>query len=343
MTGQPEPQPTVTEPQHRAQVSALCDLAFGQGRTTVVDLADLNRGRGAFSVVLRAELAWHGAPPPGGGPASVAAKLPVEGPNGEAARVSGAYDREALAYRELLSGAPLATPTCYAVQQPGDGSCSLLLEDLSAHRWFDQLDGLPAEVAVSVAGELTRFHRAWVDDDRLGLLSVRRNTIASLPDEALTAGLARLETTWAEELGAEERARYHNLVDARPKLVEMFEAAEPTLCHGDPRADNFVLDRAGRMVLFDWQQMAVQFGEADLAWLSATSLNVETRRRIDNDLVEAYGGSFDRYRLGLALPGLAVLLLAQREVAAERTRRFVAASLTRIAAALADLDVVGLI
>ena len=308
----------------------------------MVSLADINRGRGAFSVVLRAELEWNGAPGPHGGPASVAAKLPVNGPNGESARAGGAYDREALAYRELLATAPIATPICYAVEQPGDGSCSLLMEDLSPHRWFDQLDGLPADVAVSVATELARFHRAWIDDERLGVLPLRRNTIASLPAQALTAGLAHLETAWAADLGERDRARYRDLVDARPRLVELFERAEPTLCHGDPRADNFVLDHTGRVVLFDWQQMAVQFGEADLAWLSATSLEVATRRRIDTDMVEAYGGSFDRYRLGLALPGLAVLLLAQREISTDRTRRFVAASLSRIAAALDDLDVLGL-
>jgi len=89
-------------------------------------------------------------------------------------------------------------------------------------------------------------------------------------------------------------------------------------------------------VVFDWQQIAVQLGESDLAWLAATSLTVPIRRGAEGDLVAAAGGSFDRYRLGLALPGLAVLLLAQRELPAPRARRFVAVSLERIAAALAD-------
>ena len=82
--------------------------------------------------------------------------------------------------------------------------------------------------------------------------------------------------------------------------------------------------------------MAVQFGEADLAWLAATSLTVETRRQVEADLIAAAGGNPERYRLGLALPGLAVLLLAPRELPSERAERFVAVSLQRIAAALAD-------
>jgi hypothetical protein len=137
------------------------------------------------------------------------------------------------------------------------------------------------------------------------------------------------------------------------------------LCHGDPRADNLVFRESGsrekgnretagrqatdrpaaghqptdQVVLFDWQQMAIQFGEADVAWLAATSLDVEVRRRTERDLVEGYGGSFDRYRLGLALPGLTVLLLAQREATTERTGRFIATSLQRIGAAIADLNI----
>lgn len=322
------------------QVAALCRSAFGPDGPTITGLTDANRGRGAFSVVLRAELAWPGST--AAGPSSVVAKLPVGGANGRSAIESGAYDREALAYGSLLPGSPITTPTIFAIDQPGDGTCSLLMEDLSSHRSYDQVTGLPGEAALAVARQLTHFHRAWADDPRLAGLPVRRNTVAGLPGDGLAAGLACLETSWSDVLGPDERDLYRRLVDARPRLAERFAAAPTTLCHGDPRADNFVFDRNGRLVLFDWQQLAVQFGEADLAWLSATSLEVDGRRRLDDDLVNAYGGSRDRYRLGMALPGLAVLLLAQRELGGERTRRFVAVSLKRIAAAVGDLDVPGL-
>ena len=113
----------------------------------------------------------------------------------------------------------------------------------------------------------------------------------------------------------------------------------PTLCHGDPRADNLAFDADGIPVLYDWQQLAVQFGAADLAWLVSTSLTPATRRDSLEDIIEVYGTTIDELRLGLVLPGLAVLLLCQRETADDRTRRFIAASITRIGSALVDLDV----
>ncbi len=326
------------------RVSRLCDMAFGQDGPTVSTLRDVNQGRGAFSAVLLAELDWSKASPGAvAGPETVVAKLPIDGPNGTAAATAGAYTREALAYRELLPDSPVLTPQIHAIDEPGDDTCSLLMEDLSNHRAFDQLVGLPGQVAVAVAADLARFHAGWADDSRLATIPVRRNTIAGLAEPALSAGLAALDTTWADVLSDDDRAQYRRLLAKRDALVARFEAEPATLCHGDPRADNFVFDADDRMVLFDWQQMAVQFGEADLAWLSATSMEIDVRRDVEWSMVEAYGGRDERYRLGMALPGLTVLLLAQRQAGTERTRRFIAASLTRIAAALRDLEVASLV
>jgi hypothetical protein len=269
-------------------------------------------------------------------PSSVVAKLPVPGPNGEAAATSGAYRREGLAYRHLLPLSPIATPRAFAIDEPGDRTCALLLEDLTDRRTVDQLDGLGPDDAVGVAETLARFHHHWADADRLARLEVRRNTLAGLAPEPLQAGLTSLAADWGDVLDEADRRVYASVVAARPTLVGRFEESPVTLCHGDPRADNLVFDVDDRPILFDWQQMAVQLAEADVAWLAATSLDVAVRRRVEHDLVEAAGGDWDRYRLGLALPGLAVLFLAQRELPTDRARRFVGVSLRRIAAALAD-------
>ncbi|MEL6985831.1 MAG: phosphotransferase, partial [Actinomycetota bacterium] len=248
--------------------------------------------------------------------------------------------RESLAYREILPATPGQHPKPWAVMDRGE-TCALLLDDLSGHRVVDQLDGLGADDAVSVAAALARLHTAWAGaGDRLG--GVRLNTLASLAPAGLDAGLEALTTRWADVIGPAEHAVFTALRAAHPVLVERFGDQPVTLCHGDPRADNLVFDHAATPVLFDWQQMAVQFGEADLAWLAATSLTVETRRQAERDLVQAADGDLERYRLGLALPGLAVLFLAQRELPNERARRFVATSLQRIAAAVADNDTASL-
>lgn len=318
----------------------LLTRAFGDGGVAVTGIEDVNRGRGAFSMVVRLTLEDLRSSSAGrdGRPTAVVAKLPVGGPNGAAAIAAGAYQRESLAYRRLLNRSPVTTPTAFAVEDLADQRCALLLQDLTGHRHVDQLDGLSPEDAGRVATELAGFHHYW-STQPLGDLAVRRNTIAGLSQDGLDRGLAQLETTWADDVTPQQREAFVELVRVRPALADRFEREPATLCHGDPRADNLVFEVDNSAVLFDWQQMAVQFGETDLAWLAATSLNTDIRRDTDQQLVKAYDGDFDRYRLGLALPGLAVLFLAQRSLSTERTRRLVAVSLQRIADAVIDLEV----
>ncbi len=348
-----DPDPQRQSPHHPLQaghldlIGVLNRQAFGPNGPSVTGIDDANRGRGAFSVVVRLNLQWEDRPSQrrdrsSDRPDSVVAKLPVDGPNGHAAVTSGAYAREALAYRTILPHSPVTTPTALAVHDVPEGGTALLLQDLTDHRSVDQLDGLDQHDAAQVAARLAIFHGHWASGPSLDRLAVRRNTIAGLAQRGLEDGLTHLETTWADEVSSEQRTAFSRLVRGRSMLSERFDHQSETLCHGDPRADNLVFDTDDSVVLFDWQQMAVQFGEADLAWLAATSLTTDIRRTADRALVEAYGGDLDRYRLGLALPGLAVLFLAQRSLKTERTRRLVAVSLQRIADAVIDFDVAAL-
>lgn len=330
----------------RQHVEQLVEQAFGPDGPQVGALEDINEGRGAFSIVLRVGLTWPDPLPDSPSvtdrPRSVVAKLPIPGPNGVAAATSGAYRREAFAYREVLAQTPVRAPTVWAVTggdgPDGEDTCSLLLEDLTDRRRVDQLDGLEAEDAIAVARSLGRLHRAWADRVAPLGTAIRHNTVAGLAPAGLDAGLQALEHRWSADLDPRARTAFARLRAAHDSVAERFGSQPVTLSHGDPRADNLAFADDGEPILFDWQQMAVQFGEADLAWLAATSLDPDVRRSIEADLVEAGAGTMDRYRLGLALPGLAVLFLAQRDLPNDRARGFVATSLQRIAAAIIDND-----
>ncbi|MEM7337531.1 MAG: phosphotransferase [Actinomycetota bacterium] len=326
----------LTDLVHRA-LSVRIEGAPHPVTPTITAVADVNRGRGVFSSVVRADLAW----PNGieGRPRSVVIKIPAAGPNGDAGRGSGAYRREAEAYRSILPNSPIRAPHCHLVDDdPHTGDASFVLEDLTPYRAVDQMAGLPAPAALAVTSALRAFHDHWTQ--RATPAGLRANTPATLAPEALDKGIAALATVWAGDLDPVVRRSFERLVDRRQQAVAAFTAAgPPTLCHGDPRADNVVFADQWHPIVFDWQQIAIQAGAADIAWLAATSTTVEVRRTVDHDLIAAYGTTPDAYRAGLVLPGLAVLLLAQRHADSERTRTFIATSLHRIGHALSDWDV----
>lgn len=317
--------------------TAIVRQVFGPD-ATVSEVEDIDRGRGVFSHVLRCTIRDRAHP--------VAIKLLRSGPNGESAVTSGAADREVLAYRTILPSTPaVSAPTCFGVAIDASGRPALVLEDLSRHRWSDQLDGLSEPDLRLVTAELIELHRRWADPSSLAAIDVRRSTPSSLGDDGIDRGLQSL-SRWS--ISESCRATLGRLAEVRVEAVRAFrDEGGDTLCHGDPRGDNVAFGD-GRAVLFDWQQLAIQFGEADLAWLLATSATPDTRRSVESDLLASYAlergqdaaTTWRRYVTGMVLPGLAVLFLAQRITDDERTERFIETSIERIATAVDDLGVV---
>ena len=314
------------------------DLAERLPGWRVLEVTDASRGRGVFSTV------WRVRADTPSGPSSVVVKLAVEGPNGDAARASGAYDREAWAYENLLRpGTQPTAPFCHLVDRSDPRGPAFVLEDLGSMRMPDQSEGLKTSDAIGLVTALGQLHDRFASSD-LDDLPVRRAAPTVFGGATLSAGIEALGRREAEDLVPV----FTRMVQRRDELVAAFTAAPATtLCHGDPRADNVAFHADGRVVLFDWQQMAVQLGEADVAWACGTSLAVDDRRRDEAAIVGAYAehrglepnATFERYRLGFVLPGLAVLFLAQRETADAATEQMVANSIRRIGTALTDLDV----
>ncbi len=207
----------------------------------------------------------------------------------------------------------------------------------------DQNEGLDPADACRLMVALGQLHDRFAATD-LDDLPVRRAAPSVFGADGLRPGLEALARRGNQELVP----TFSRLVEFRDPLVEAFtNAGSPTLCHGDPRADNLAVAPDEQVVLFDWQQMAVQLGEADVAWACGTSLTVEARRRHEAAIVETYATgrnldpatTFERYRLGYVLPGLAVLFLAQRTSPDAVTSRMISNSIERIGTAITDLDV----
>jgi len=321
------------------RTTAALRSVFGDD-TAISSLTAIDHGRGVFSHVMRAEL--------GGTPSSAAVKLLRSDANGAAAITSGAVAREILAYQQLLPATTsVSAPELFGVSVDERDVPTLVLQDLSGFRHADQVAGLDGDDLRAVAAELIALHTAWAGRAELAELEIRQSTPAHLPTDGLERGAEVLDTKWAG-ITAERRSALQALASHRAAAVHAFTNEDaPTLCHGDPRGDNVAFDHDGRAILFDWQQIAVQFGEADLAWLLATSVDRSVRRSVEGDILASYAmarrqdaaTTWRRYVIGMALPGLAVLMLAQRAVDDERSERLVRTSIERIADAVIDLRV----
>ncbi len=330
--------------EHIELLTQLVSTSFGS-QASITDITDAGEGRGVFSQVRRVGLA--------GAPVETAIAKLTAGSNSIAAIAGGAVSREKLAYTDLLPIPGVATPTLYgiidhdlighdafdhdAVDQ--SGASSFLLEDLATCRRVDQLDGLPIADTLAAVEALAAVHQHFEASPPTAL---RRATPSTFPHAALAAGHAALSARWGYDTAV--TGPFGEMLDHRAALVDRFGELDATLCHGDPRADNLVFAPDGSVVLFDWQQIAVQAGEADVAWLLATSLEPSTRAEVLPQAIERYAARRSRsiehvteqLRTSWILPGLSVLFLAQLQADTPRTEQFIRTSIERISAALAD-------
>ena len=202
----------------------------------------------------------------------------------------GAYRAETDFYRFTASESGVAPRCFFAEFDERSGSFCLLIEDLSHMR---RTDGFSRSDAFSVADALGRLHArfcsergrapAWAPKfDRAAALFGRMQSAAwrRMPPDILEAAPNLAET--ARRIAprtAEIKARL-----ARPPF---------TLVHGDARADNLFFGDsedggAASVKAIDWQAVRLGRGAYDLAYFMATSLDVDVRRAIQDDLARVH-------------------------------------------------------
>lgn len=326
---------------------------------------------GFFSVVIPVDL--DPAEGEGRAPARVMVKLPRPGPNGLAARMQGAMDREQIAYQDILPHTAIRAPRVYGIAVI-DGDPIFVLEDLSASRLGDQLGGLTAADAVSAAVALSRVHAV-----RVGTLAsppslrlagrIRHNTVAGFDPAGLRLGLDVLRRRWTNHIDGPTVAAFERLVSNHAAVADaLWHCAPIVFTHGDARADNMAfidpptsmqsaasatIERSdtatgsdsttvpGETILFDWQQIAMQPAACDLAWMLATSVAAEDRANVQTAAIASYNRYAEQtidnraLTLAFALPALAVLFLVQREQSTAPMRAIAARSVERIGAVIA--------
>lgn len=296
----------------------------------------------------------------GQGPERLVVKLPSTDPSSRAAVAAG-YRTEVEFYRRLASTLEIRTPECWFADISDDGTrFTLLMEDLAPAQQGDQITGCSVEQAIEAARNVARLHGpSWNRPEFLALdwLMPRVNTTAAMTGaflaDATKAFVARypLEAAHAEVL-EEFAGRFTIWAQGR---LEPF-----SLVHNDYRLDNLLFAPpgvSGPVAAVDWQVLTVGLPARDLAFLVATGLEVEERRRSERTVLSEYhqalcaggveGYSAERcwedYRYALFQAPLITVLGAYVARPTERGDRMFTVMARRACSAIRDLDALSLI
>jgi len=286
-------------------------------------------------------------------------KAPARDPDAHAIALHfGYYAREAGTYLSLLPRPGVRTPHCYGMTEGPKGPV-LVLEDLGALRAGDQLAGASASDAFAAADLLADLHAAFWNDPTLAACS----WLPGPPDPTIRGYGHLFALTWdtfrsrvAELVPREHLDAAQRTITHFDDVVERFSAAPRTLVHGDFRLDNVLFrddpnEPVPSATALDWQLAAWGRGAYDLALFAAGSIATDTRRAIEDDLIERYHARLatngvDDYTLAdcrrdyrrghvLNLPN-PVTALAAVPATNERARQLLEVNACRALAAVAD-------
>lgn len=340
----------ITVPRRPGDITAATFNAV-TGRTDVTSVRVAGEDHGT---AIRARLDVTGAP---GLPSRVFVKL---APTRPAERVFNALMRlgrnEVDVYRLLGTELSDVMPTYYGGASDHRRARSLVvIEDLTLKdaRFGDVAGSCTPDEAAAVAVALAGLHARFWESPRFGT------------DLAVFTAPSARSTSWGphtSRLLALMPRKYHDVVpqrvrdDSRILRTRRWDVAAAlrdfplTMLHGDTHRGNICFVGA-RPVLFDWQVAAQGPGLKDLAYFASTSLDPDTRRAIERDLVDTYlaalaaasrprldrGRAWDDYRM-LAVTGYtaaAVTSAFSERLQGEAVTR---AGLDRAAQAVSDLD-----
>lgn len=266
-----------------------------RAEVVTIDVKPIAAGSGFVGQAARLQLTY--SEQEASAPIAVFAKLSSADPAvRQQLRKVGIYETEAGFYRDVapLSDFPLPIPRPYqSLYDEATSECVLLLEDLSAAEFGDNLTGCsPTDVQIAVR-QLGLLHAHFWNVPFLKQLPWLR----TLTDEAearialYRMMLPRFEQRCRDFLPPSLLQSAKKFAEALPNYLDQASQRPQTLTHGDFRADNFAFatTREGRAVtVFDWQVARRAPGPRDLTYFLSGSLPVEQRRATEDSLLKLY-------------------------------------------------------
>jgi len=208
------------------------------------------------------------------------------------------YENEVRFYREIRGGLDIEAPTAFASHfDPATGHFGLLLEDLTARgaRFPSALDPVSLDEVRSLLGHLATMHATFWDSPRFGtdLSWVATPTSGGMFDVFDLIGLDLIEDQVSRhpfkgELIAPLGKGLPEMWDLLWQVQERHTAAPTTLLHGDTHLGNTYLLPGERGGFLDWQLMMRGSWAHDVTYLIVTSLDPDTRRNHQRELLGGY-------------------------------------------------------
>lgn len=330
---------------------------LGDASVASFTLQDVGAGVGLLGQLARVTLTYDGPAPDA--PPTLVAKFPTMDEGGRGLCIAlRIYEREVRFYDELARDVQLRVPACYySAINAATGEFVLLLEDMAPARMGDQLVSVSVPDAELCVRELARFHAAWWDTARMHELEwipLASDPVNLFVEPVYQQSWPPFLATLGANLPQEMKELGERMNTRITKLFHGFDDLPRTIVHGDFRADNlFFGDDTGRppLAVLDWQICVRSTGTYDLAYFMSQSLDVPTRRAVEDRLLHLYhdtlaeqgvsGYSFEQclldYRRSVLFcwvyPVVAIGTIA---AANERGRDLTIAMMERSAAAIMD-------
>jgi hypothetical protein len=207
-------------------------------------------------------------------------------------RIMGLAHNEAEVYRRLHPDLSEVMPGLYGAASDGRGNAVVILEDLADREadFVPLATGASAEQAIAVAAALARVHQKFWQSPRfdadLAFLGPTRARNTRLGPHTWHL-LHTIPKGFNDVVPREIRDEAKMLIKRRWEIATLMRTYPNSLLHGDTHLGNICFV-GNRPVLFDWQVSSRGPAIKDLAYFAGTSIDPETRRAIDTDLVRAY-------------------------------------------------------
>lgn len=263
-------------------------LAAGGSRVKIASLSVERIGTGQLGDTARFRLTYEPGSDPA--PTTLIGKFSSTDPTSlEVAASWSLYVREVRFYHELAGKARVAVPACYGAQMDEGGGFALLLEDLAPAAPGDQFKGLSDRNATRAVREAARLHAAFWGQGESADYAWLETEAGAQP--FYTPGIFR--SAWPafrERYDAQLSAQQRRVCDALAEGYDVYNRPRRRarcITHNDFRPDNMLFDDE-RLVVVDWQSVALGSGAVDVAYLIGGGYAPEARRAVEPTLKAAY-------------------------------------------------------